>query len=158
MSSDEEARWRRTVAYHVQLYSVPDYTAKGDAVVFFQHNAARALPVLEEMVSTGDDPITKMFLESVRQQLGISAPPAPTPDDEERFLTYVRHYLIQAERPEAAARDAANQFFQKNARRALPVLQAMPQDRAAVRSMLSLVQRQLNAGDNSFQARNPDLF
>lgn len=97
----------------------------------------------------------KIFLESVCQQLGLNA---PAPDDEERFLTYVRHYLIQAERLEAAACDAANQFFQQNARRALPVLQAMPQDRAAVRAMLSLVQSQLNAGDTSFQARNPDLF
>lgn len=72
MSSDEEARWRRSVAHHVQLYSAPDYTAKGDAAVFFQRNAARALPVLEEMAATSDDPITKMFLESVRQQLGRS--------------------------------------------------------------------------------------
>ncbi|MEL7234821.1 MAG: hypothetical protein AAGK74_10015 [Chloroflexota bacterium] len=42
------------VKYHLTLSAAPDYTAKGDATIFFKINAKRALPIPEKLAASGN--------------------------------------------------------------------------------------------------------
>lgn len=61
--------FRQQVFSYLRFYEQPDYTAKGDSVVWFKHNAAQARPILMELAENGDK-TAKAMLDVIRQQLG----------------------------------------------------------------------------------------
>jgi hypothetical protein len=49
----DDKRFEALVLSHVSLFEAPDYTAKGDAVVFIRNNARRARPILQRLAAEG---------------------------------------------------------------------------------------------------------
>lgn len=62
--------FRNQVLSYLRFYEQPDYTAKGDSVVWFKNNALAARPILMELAENGDK-TAKAMLDVVRQQLGF---------------------------------------------------------------------------------------
>lgn len=72
----DDAQFERSVIQNLQLFQQPDYTAKGDAMVFFNANLEQSRVVLQKLASQGNKHAEQML-----KQFPTPKPPAqpPTP-------------------------------------------------------------------------------